>query len=84
MLDRRLLISADMNQDGVVTVSDVLLWLKWIYFLPGDLTAIVLMGTPIGNFLEITPTSIEGVGSGIFSFLFWYVAFRPFFPRCKS
>jgi hypothetical protein len=26
--------AADMNGDGVVTISDVWLWFKWLYFYP--------------------------------------------------
>jgi len=83
MLDRRLQVHCDMNLDGVVTISDVWLWLQWLYFLPGDLTALVLLDSPVGNFFEITLSSLQGVGSGVLSFFFWFVVFEPFFRRRK-
>jgi hypothetical protein len=84
MLDRRLQVRGDMNLDGVVTISDVWLWLQWLYFLPGDLAALVLLDSPVGNFFEITLGSLQGVGSGVLSFFFWFVVFEPLFRRRKS
>ena len=84
MLDRRLQVRGDMNLDGVVTISDVWLWLQWLYFLPGDLTALVLLDSPVGNFFEITLSSLNGLGSGVLSFFFWFVLFEPFFLWRKS
>jgi hypothetical protein len=84
MLDWRLQVRSDMNLDGVVTISDVLLWAKWAYFLPGDVFVLVLLGTPVGDFLEINITSLEGIGSGVLSFFFWFVLFEPFFLWRKS
>jgi hypothetical protein len=83
MLDRRLQVRGDMNLDGVVTISDVWLWLQWLYFLPGDLAALVLLDSPVGNFFEITLSSLQGVGSGVLSFFFWFVVLKPFFRRRK-
>jgi hypothetical protein len=84
MLDWRLQVRSDMNLDGVVTISDAWLWAKWAYFLPGDMFALVLLGTPVGNFLEINITSLEGIGSGVLSFFFWFVLVEPFFLWRKS
>lgn len=84
MLENRLRLSSDMNMDGAVTISDVLLWLTWLYFLPGDLAALVLLGTPVGDFFEVTQGSIGGIGSGILSFCFWFVIFQRLLPRGKS
>jgi len=84
MLDERLQVSSDMNLDGVITISDVLLWLKWLYFLPGDLAALILLGTPAGDFFEITLRSVQGVGSGVLSFLFWFVIIEHLFSSGKS
>jgi hypothetical protein len=83
MLDRRLQVRGDMNLDGVVTISDVWLWLQWLYFLPGDLAALVLLDSPVGDFFEITLSSLQGIGSGVLSFMFWFVVFEPFFRRRK-
>jgi hypothetical protein len=84
MLDRKLQVRGDMSLDGVVTISDVWLWLQWLYFLPGDLAALVLLDSPVGNFFEITLSSLHGVGSGVLSFFFWFVVFEPLFRRRKS
>jgi len=84
MLDRRLQVRGDMNLDGVMTISDVWLWLQWLYFLPGDLTALVLIDSPVGNFFEITLSSLNGLGSGVLSFFFWFVVLEPFFRRRRS
>ena len=56
-------IAWDMNGDGMVTISDALLWLKWTFFAPGDLLLLLLMsyGTPIALFLEINPSWLSGV-----------------------
>lgn len=62
---------ADMNADGVVTISDVGLWMKWVFFWPGD-TAVQLIGpTAVGRFLEITEASLGGWGTGILSLAVW-------------
>jgi hypothetical protein len=64
-----------MNGDGMVTISDVWLWLKWIFFAPGDFLLLVLMkyGTSVALFLEITPANISGVLSGVISAFVWFV-----------
>jgi hypothetical protein len=64
-----------MNDDGVVTISDAWLWLKWIFFAPGDLLLLLLMnyGTPVALFLEISPTSISGILSGFMSGIIWLI-----------
>ena len=64
-------LAADMNWDGAVTISDVWLWVKWFYFLPGNLLVQVIGPTPLGTFLEIDLLSYHGVGSGIVSAIAW-------------
>ena len=68
-------IAWDMNGDGVVTISDAWLWLKWIFFAPGDLLLLLLMsyGAPIALFLEINPASMSGMLSGVISAIVWYI-----------
>jgi len=68
--ERVLQIGWDMNRDGQVTISDVPLWFSWLFFLPGDLVLLLLLGTTVGNFLEISRASLGGFGSGILSVLF--------------
>jgi hypothetical protein len=84
LLDRRLQVRSDMNLDGVVSVSDVGLWLEWFYFLPGDLAALALLDTPVGDFLEITLGSMHGWGSAVLSFCVWFVVLEALLCEKKS
>lgn len=67
---------ADMNYSGSITISDVWLWFKWLFFYPGDFFVYFLINnTPsIGHFFEITYSSYGGVFSGIVSFIVWIIA----------
>ena len=67
-------IAWDMNGDGVVTISDAWLWLKWVFFAPGDFLLLLLMkhGTAIALFLEIYPGSLYGWLSGLISAAIWF------------
>ena len=62
---------ADMNHDGLITISDVGLWFKWFYFYPGDFVISGAAGTGLGAFLELNANSFSGFGSGVISFLIW-------------
>ena len=64
---------SDMNYDGAITISDIWLWVKWLYFYPGDGFFYVLLHKmiDIANFLEITYSDYGGLLSGIISFYFW-------------
>ena len=42
--------NADMNSDGAVTISDLWLWGKWLYFYPGDLLFAQLIGHSVSPF----------------------------------
>src|SRR2546423_95062 len=68
-------IAWDMNGDGIVTISDGWLWLKWIFFGPGDFSLLLLMkyGTPVAVFLEIRPESMFGWLSGLTSAMAWLI-----------
>ena len=83
LIDRRLQVAADMNHDGVVSMTDVGLWLQWLFFLPGDLATLVVLGTPVGDFLEISLDSLQGWGSGFLSLCVWYVVFQGLLCECK-
>lgn len=51
-------LSADPNFDGVLSISDVWLWIKWFYFAPGDLIILSLASIePLGTFFELGPHS---------------------------
>ena len=64
---------ADMNGDYATTISDVWLWIKWIYFYPGDLLMYGVMEwtTPLAVFFEMGYDSFGGVASGVISFVAW-------------
>jgi hypothetical protein len=66
---------ADMNSEGIITVSDVWLWVKWLFFYPGDLLlqVIVNYAPALATFLELAPSSFGGWGSGTISFFAWLV-----------
>lgn len=65
---------ADMNYSGTVTISDVWLWFKWLYFYPGDglLYFVIHKAPALASFFEITFDSYGGVFSGVVSFLVWF------------
>jgi len=65
--------SADMNHSGAVTISDVWLWAKWLYFYPGDglLYFVIRKAPALAKFFEISSNSYGGVFSGLVSFLVW-------------
>ena len=67
---------ADMNYSGSVTISDIWLWFKWIYFYPGDgvVYFIVNKATDISHFLEMTYSDYGGIFSGFISFFVWLIA----------
>ncbi len=65
----------DTDYSGSVTISDVWLWFKWLFFYPGD-GAIYLFinGLPeLAQSLEIDYRSYGGVLSFVISFLVWVV-----------
>jgi len=70
-----------MNLDGVVTISDSWLWIKWLFFYPGDYLISVFIKKPddIAIFLELSPTSYGGWGSGVLSIFMWYLLFGALF-----
>ena len=72
--------TADMNYDGIVTISDVWLWFKWLYFYPGDLLLLLTMEflPSFSAFLEISPENFGGTFSGIIGFFIWFVLFLKF------
>ena len=67
--------AADMNGDGAVTVSDLWLWAKWLYFYPGDLFFYGLMSGPkaLASFFELSPANYGGIVSGALSLFVWLI-----------
>ena len=71
-MEGRWFIEKDMNCDGAFTISDIGLWLKWVFFLPGDGALWLLLQRPgLANFLELSPASYSGWGTGLASGVLW-------------
>lgn len=64
-----------MNYSGSVTISDVFLWLKWLYYYPGDLCLFALMKwfPDVANFMEISALSYGETLSSILSAIIWVI-----------
>ena len=74
--DGRWFLAKDMNCDGVFTISDVNLWLEWVFFLPGDgLFWLQMQDQQLSTFFELTPDVYGGWASGIFSAIGWLIVF---------
>jgi hypothetical protein len=63
--DRMWSFTADMNFDGLLTISDIFLWAQWLAFYPGDWLISKMIGTKLGVFLELSSLDYGGVFSGI-------------------
>ena len=51
---------SDMNWDGIVTIPDVWLWFKWIYFLPGDGALwLIMQNQGLARFFQLSQGSYE-------------------------
>ena len=76
MADGRWYIAIDLNCDGAFTISDVWLWLKWWFFMPGDGLLWALMQWPeASTFLELSPEDYSSWPSAaIWLILFVYSA----------
>lgn len=60
-----------MTQAWWHTASDALLWLQWLFFLPGD-AAIALIGpTSLGAMLQLTPASLGTGTAALLSVALW-------------
>ena len=63
----------DMNCDGLFTISDVFLWIEWLFFLPGDgLLWWLMQNEGLATFFELTPAAYSGWTSGVFSVIAWF------------
>ena len=73
-VDARWVIAMDMNCDGAVTISDVALWVSWLFYVPGDGLLWLLMQHPDAViFLELTPSVYFGWVSAIASAVGWLI-----------
>lgn len=68
-----LTLAEDMNRDGHFTISDVGLWIKYFFYLPGDfLVGQIVNKVPwFSQFFEINDTWCHGFLSGLFGFFVW-------------
>lgn len=74
-VDARWVIATDMNCDGAVTISDVALWVSWLFYLPGDGFLWLLMQYPEAVvFLELMPSAYGEWISAILSVMGWLIA----------
>jgi len=64
-----------MNRDGLVTVSDLWLWVKWAFYAPGDciLLGVMLQMPQVAKFLEVSTLMLYGWWSFAISLWVWYV-----------
>ena len=70
--------TADMNFDGLVTISDIGLWVNWIFTYPGDWVILKLSHNSIGRFFEFSAADYGGVFSFLISlFVFSMIFFIP-------
>ena len=71
--DNRWYFSSDMNQDGLFTIADIGLMLKYVFFAPGDflILAILRVSPEFSQFFEMSLASVDGWLSIIFTFFLW-------------
>ena len=66
---------SDMNFDGSITVSDVGLWIGWLFFYPGDWIISMIVGTGFGNFFEFSYLDFGGLFSGFIGGAIYFILF---------
>jgi hypothetical protein len=64
----------DLNRNGVFTATDVLLWLIWIFSMPGDIfVQLFMLSKPLSYFFELTPHSFgQPISIGV-SLIYWWL-----------
>jgi len=60
-----------MNMDGLITITDVWSWFKWLSFYPGDYLVSLIGPTAIGRFFEMSSASYGGGLSFLVSAVVW-------------
>jgi hypothetical protein len=77
---------ADMTGNGYVTVSDLWLWIEWLYFWPGDglIWLVIRYLPPLAAFLELNPGRYGGPLSFFLSFGLWIVVLVLLFLAWQS
>jgi hypothetical protein len=73
----------DMNHDGSVNLTDVWLFLRWVFFAPGDfvLLALMLYTTGFAALVGIGTQMLFGAVSGAISAVVWILVFGFFGTR---
>jgi hypothetical protein len=69
--------AADMNGDGVFTISDVWLMAKYVYFAPGDalILSVMAVSPKLATFFEIDAGWLYGWVSSVISGIIWFWMF---------
>jgi hypothetical protein len=63
-----------MNGDGIFTIDDVWLMVKYVYFAPGDLVIFAHMADPdLPTLVEVDASWLYGWTSGVISALVWFI-----------
>ena len=63
----------DFNHDGVFTISDVLCWIRWLYYVPGNVIISAILQSPVmAHFFEVHYGSYEATGAFIMSMTYWW------------
>jgi hypothetical protein len=75
----RLDVALDMNLDGVFTISDLWLLIKFVWLLPSKLVMEVIGASPkLVQFFEIDCYTGEGFGGAILSLFIWLIGYSAF------
>jgi hypothetical protein len=71
----RWIFVADMNGDGLITISDFWLWVKWVFYAPGDciLLGVMLQMPSLAKFFEISTLFLFGWWSFFLSLFVWWL-----------
>lgn len=72
---------ADMNYSGSVTVTDVGLWIQWLFFYPGDIVINIMTNflPQASDLLGISLHTYGGLISFVLSCFLWWVMLRVVF-----
>lgn len=65
----------DANKDGAVTISDMLILLKYLACLPGNFLMNVLSTTAVGRFFEVRFQDDYSTGRWLLSIAIWIILY---------
>jgi hypothetical protein len=70
----RLRFFADVNGDGQITITDVVAWVKFLFFVPAKLAmALFDEMPPLRNFFESSCDTGMSLGGAVFSLFVWLI-----------